>query len=102
VLEHGLIDSIALLVSLDFCGAKQIIQSLSKLQDRGIIILAVYVDDILITGSDAVGIERLGHTYRSTSSLKIWGGPSISWELKSLIASMGSLYLRENMLVISL
>ncbi|KAL0405896.1 UNVERIFIED_CONTAM: Retrovirus-related Pol polyprotein from transposon RE2 [Sesamum latifolium] len=34
-------------------------------------------------------LKRLRHTYRSTLSLKIWGGQGISWELKSLIASNG-------------
>ncbi|KAL0427267.1 UNVERIFIED_CONTAM: hypothetical protein Slati_2901500 [Sesamum latifolium] len=40
-------------------------------------------------------------TYGSTSSLKTWEGQGIFWELKSLKANMLSLYLRENMLLIS-
>ncbi|KAK4404853.1 Retrovirus-related Pol polyprotein from transposon RE1 [Sesamum angolense] len=65
-----------------------------------IVVLAIYVDDILITGSD-VGIEEAKTYLWKLFVTKDLGGQSISWELKSLIASMGSLYVRENMLVIS-
>ncbi|KAK4381801.1 Retrovirus-related Pol polyprotein from transposon RE2 [Sesamum angolense] len=41
----------------------------------GMVVLAVYVDDIMITGSDVVELKRPRHTYGSTSSLKIWGRP---------------------------
>ncbi|KAL0458708.1 UNVERIFIED_CONTAM: hypothetical protein Slati_0498000 [Sesamum latifolium] len=51
--------------------------------------------------NDIVGIKRPRHTYESTSSLKIWGGQGITWELKSLIVIMDSLYLKEYMLVVS-
>ncbi|KAL0324624.1 UNVERIFIED_CONTAM: Retrovirus-related Pol polyprotein from transposon TNT 1-94 [Sesamum calycinum] len=40
----------------------------------GMVVLAVYFDDILITGVDDLSeLKRAKHTYQSTSSLKIWG-----------------------------
>ncbi|KAL0446421.1 UNVERIFIED_CONTAM: hypothetical protein Slati_1770000 [Sesamum latifolium] len=44
ILEHGWINSVVLLVSLVFHGAKQIVRT----KGSGMVILAVYVDDIVV------------------------------------------------------
>ncbi|KAL0426445.1 UNVERIFIED_CONTAM: hypothetical protein Slati_2819300 [Sesamum latifolium] len=88
VLEHGLINSVILLVSLDFAVPSR---SLVFVQTKGsgAVVLAIYVDDILISGSD-VGIEEAKTYLRKHFATKIWGDQGISWGLKSLVASMGS------------
>ncbi|KAL0442260.1 UNVERIFIED_CONTAM: Copia protein [Sesamum radiatum] len=67
----------------------------------GMVVLAVYVDDILITGSDIVGNDEAKTYLQKHFVTKDLGRPRYFWGLKSLIASMESLYLRENMLVTS-
>ena len=47
---------------------------------RQCIYLAVYVDDIVITGSDQDGIQKLKQHLFTHS--KTWGNSSISWELR--------------------
>ena len=52
----------------------------------GCILLVVYVDDIVTTGSDKPGIERLKSFIGTCFQTKHLGRcSSISWELKSLI-----------------
>ncbi|KAK4406722.1 Retrovirus-related Pol polyprotein from transposon RE2 [Sesamum angolense] len=67
----------------------------------GMVVLAVYVDDILITGSDLVGIEEAKTYLQKHFITKDLGRPRYFLGLKSLIANMESLYLRENMRVTS-
>ena len=40
------------------------------------IYLVVYVDDIVITGSDQDGIQKLNNTFSPTFKLKTWGNSS--------------------------
>ena len=46
------------------------------------IYLVVYVDDIVITGNDQDGIQKLSNTFSPTFKLKTWGNLSTLWELR--------------------
>ena len=62
-----------------------------------IAILIVYVDDIILTGSDKAEIARPERNLTVEFRLKIWGLYSIYWEWKLLDLKMGSLLHKESM-----
>ncbi|KAL0368250.1 UNVERIFIED_CONTAM: Retrovirus-related Pol polyprotein from transposon RE2 [Sesamum calycinum] len=67
----------------------------------GMVVLAVYVDDILITGSDTVGIEEVKTYLQKHFITKDLGRPRYFLGIEIAHSSMESLYLRENILVTS-
>ncbi|KAL0458459.1 UNVERIFIED_CONTAM: Retrovirus-related Pol polyprotein from transposon RE1, partial [Sesamum latifolium] len=58
----------------------------------GIVIVVVYVDDILISGSDIKGIEKTKEYLQQYLLPKTWDVLNISWALRLLIEKMVSLY----------
>ncbi|KAL0401300.1 UNVERIFIED_CONTAM: putative mitochondrial protein [Sesamum latifolium] len=58
------------------CKLKKAIYGLKQSLKHGMVILAVYVDDILITGSDAIGIEEAKTYLRKHFVIKDLGRPS--------------------------
>ena len=62
----------------------------------GIILLVVYVDDIVITGSDSTGISSLKSFLHGQFHTKDLGCLDISWVLKLCEVNMESSYLKGN------
>ncbi|XP_048136588.1 uncharacterized mitochondrial protein AtMg00810-like [Rhodamnia argentea] len=73
LLVHGLVVSTDAVVSFGMhrCGVDHSVFSMSSLQ--GCVILVVYVDDIIVTGSDVEGIQRLKQFLRKEFSTKDLG-----------------------------
>ena len=66
----------------------------------GVILLVVYVDDIVITGSDSTGISSLKSFLHSQFHTKDLGMLKYSWVLKLCRVNMESSYLKGNMCLI--